>query len=117
MPRATTRRQNAPFVQLSGDSPHAGDPLGAQVIHDGPQVRRTMLCVCLTAATACLLPTCLPLSARAPLGLPSFTPRALAAAGAAPVRIKPLIFVHVFWLAPTSRSRLATARHIHERPD
>ena len=39
-----------------------------------------------TAATACLLPTCLPLSARAPFGLPSLTPRAFAAARAALVR-------------------------------
>jgi hypothetical protein len=39
-----------------------------------------------TAATACLFPTCLPLNARAPLGLPSFTPRALADARAAFVR-------------------------------
>ena len=39
-----------------------------------------------TAATASLFPTCFPFSARAPFGLPSFTPRALAAARAALVR-------------------------------
>ena len=39
------RRQDAPLVQLSGDSPHADEALGPQVIHDGPQVRRTVLCV------------------------------------------------------------------------
>jgi hypothetical protein len=39
----------------------------------------------LIAATASLLPACLPRSARAPLGLPSFTPRAFAAASAAVV--------------------------------
>ena len=38
MPRATTGCQDAPLVQLSGDSPHAGETLGPQVIHDGPQV-------------------------------------------------------------------------------
>jgi hypothetical protein len=43
MPCATTRRQDASFVQLSGDSAHAGEPLGSQVIYDGPQVRRTVL--------------------------------------------------------------------------
>jgi hypothetical protein len=36
----------------------------------------------LSFATASTLPTCLPLRARAPFGLPSFTPRALAAARA-----------------------------------
>jgi hypothetical protein len=35
MPRATTRRQDALLIQLSCDSPHTGEPLGLQVIHDG----------------------------------------------------------------------------------
>ena len=37
--------QDAPLVQLRRDGPHAGEPLGPQAIHDGPQVRRTLLCV------------------------------------------------------------------------
>ena len=41
MPRATTRRENAPLVQLCGDHANAGEPLGPQVVHDGPQVRST----------------------------------------------------------------------------
>jgi hypothetical protein len=45
MPRGTTRCQNAPLVQLSGNSTHAGEPLSLQLIHDGPQVRRALLCV------------------------------------------------------------------------
>jgi hypothetical protein len=31
------------LVKLSGDSAHAGEPLGPQVIQGGPQVRRTVL--------------------------------------------------------------------------
>jgi hypothetical protein len=34
VPRATTRRQDATLVQLSRNSPHAGEPLGPQVIHE-----------------------------------------------------------------------------------
>ena len=45
MPLATTRRENAALVQLRGDSPHAGEPLRPQVIHDGPKVLRTVLCI------------------------------------------------------------------------
>jgi hypothetical protein len=41
----------------------------------------------LILATASALPTCLPLSARAPLGLPSLTPRAFAAASAVRVSL------------------------------
>jgi hypothetical protein len=37
MPRATTGRQDTPLVQLSGDSSHAGDPLGSQVIQKWPR--------------------------------------------------------------------------------
>ena len=33
MPCATTRCQDAPLVQLSGNSAHAGEPLGPQVIY------------------------------------------------------------------------------------
>ena len=43
MPRATTRRQDAALIQLSSDGAHAGEPLGPQVIHDGLQVRSTLL--------------------------------------------------------------------------
>jgi hypothetical protein len=35
MPRATTRREDAPVVQLSGYRANAGEPLGPQVVHDG----------------------------------------------------------------------------------
>ena len=45
MPRTATWRQDAPLVQLNGYSAHAGEALRPQVIHDGPQVSRTMLCV------------------------------------------------------------------------
>ncbi len=45
MPRAATCRQDAPLVQFRGDAPNTGDPLGAQVIHDGPQVLGMLLCV------------------------------------------------------------------------
>jgi hypothetical protein len=56
--------------------------------------RRSAACwaaLALMDATASVLPTCLPWSARAPLGLPSFTPRAFGAAIALLVRspIKP----------------------------
>jgi hypothetical protein len=43
MPCATTRRQDASLVQLSSDSSHAGEALGSQIIHDGPQVRHGAL--------------------------------------------------------------------------
>jgi hypothetical protein len=78
MPRATTR-QDAPLVELSGDGPHAGEPLGAQVIDDGPQVCRSLI----RDSHSLLIADLPPLSARAALGLPSFTPRALAAVRAA----------------------------------
>jgi len=47
MPRATTGREDARFVQLSSDSPHTltREPLGPQVFHDLPQVRRTVRAV------------------------------------------------------------------------
>jgi hypothetical protein len=45
MPRPTTRCQDATLVPLSGDGANAGEPLGSQVIYNGPQVRRTLLCV------------------------------------------------------------------------
>jgi hypothetical protein len=35
-PRATTRRQGAPLVQLSGDRPHTGEPLGPEAIRTSP---------------------------------------------------------------------------------
>ena len=51
--------------------------------------RRSAACwaaLALMDATASVLPTCLPWSARAPLGLPSFTPRTFGAAIALLVR-------------------------------
>ena len=54
MPRATSRRQDTPLVELSSDSPHAGEPLGPQVVHDGPQVCRAVLRVRLDGSH-CLL--------------------------------------------------------------
>jgi hypothetical protein len=47
MPSAPTGREDGTLVQLSRDSPNAGEPLGPQVIHDGPQVCRALLRVCL----------------------------------------------------------------------
>jgi hypothetical protein len=38
-------RKDAPPIELSSNSSHAGEPLGQQVIHDGPQVLRAMRCV------------------------------------------------------------------------
>ena len=52
-------RLDAPRVQLSGNCTDTGDTLGPQVIHDGPRVRPRFTALALTAATACLLPTCL----------------------------------------------------------
>jgi hypothetical protein len=46
MPRATACRKDASLIQLSGNSTHSGEPLGPQVIHNGPQVRRATRCVC-----------------------------------------------------------------------
>src|SRR5437016_5767431 len=45
MPCATTWRQDAPLIQLSSNSADARNALGLQVIHDGPKVCRTVLCV------------------------------------------------------------------------
>jgi hypothetical protein len=55
VPRATTRRQDAPLVQFGGDCAHAGDPLGAQVIHEGPQVGSTLLRVRLDSSHGLLV--------------------------------------------------------------
>jgi hypothetical protein len=49
-------------------------------------IQRQYSAFALSAATACLLPTCFARSARAPFWLPNFTPRALAATRAALVR-------------------------------
>src|SRR6516225_11375639 len=86
MPCTATRRENAMLVQLGRDSTHTGEPLSPQVIHDGPKVRRTILCVRRDGSNRLRIGDRLPLSARAPLGLPNFTPRAFAAARAALVR-------------------------------
>ena len=59
MPRATTWRQDAALIQLGGDSAHAGEPLRAQVVHDGPQVAARYCAFAQTAATAVLTkPAC-----------------------------------------------------------
>jgi hypothetical protein len=55
MPRATAWRENATLVQLSSDSAHASEPLGSQVIHNGPQVRRTVLRVRLDCSDGLLV--------------------------------------------------------------
>ena len=67
MPCTATRRENAALVQLRGDSPHAGEPLRPQVIHDGPKVLRTVLCIRLHGGGhGLLVADLLTLRARAP---------------------------------------------------
>jgi hypothetical protein len=61
MPRATTRCQDAPLVQLIGDSPNAGEPLVFQVIHDGLDVLRAALSVRLDRSYSLLVADLLPL--------------------------------------------------------
>src|SRR5215469_15183783 len=45
MPSSATWCEDATLVQFSRDCANTSDPLVLQIIHDGPQVRRTLLCV------------------------------------------------------------------------
>jgi hypothetical protein len=47
-------------LSSGGDSVQAAKALGPQIIHDGPQVRRAMLCVRLDTGNCPLVTTCLP---------------------------------------------------------
>jgi hypothetical protein len=55
VPPASTRRQDAPLVELSGDSPHAGEPLRPQVSPHSAQVGRAVLCVRLVGSHGLLV--------------------------------------------------------------
>jgi hypothetical protein len=85
MPRVTPRSPNTPGLQLVGNAPHRCNPRLLNVIHDAQQVGGVLGSLGFDDATASALPTCLPRSARAPLGLPSFT------AAAAKEIIEPLL--------------------------
>jgi hypothetical protein len=86
MPLATARREYATLIQPGRDGAHASNAPSAEVIYDGLEVCRTVLGVRLHSSQGLCVTDLLSPKRRAPLGLPSFTPRALAAARAALVR-------------------------------
>ena len=77
MPRTIACCQDAPLVQLSGDSPHAGEPLRPQVIHDGPQVGCAVLRVRTDGSHSLLVADLLAPKRSCPIGIAKLDPTGL----------------------------------------